>query len=351
MPAEFDLGDNYSIDEDSNGDLVIKDGNGNTVLKHNNGTGKLTAPSQSVNSSSDVAVKDYVDSVAQGLDWQDSVIDEQNDPPGSPNTGDRYLVDDTPTGDWSGQPNDIAEWDGSQWVFFDPNEGWAVFLEDVDLLKVYDSGQSDWIAFGSAIDHGALAGLADDDHSQYLLVDGTRAMSGGLDMGSNAISNASSVSTKAVDNNQGRRLYAGNYSGADADARLDEALAAAETGDTIILEATNYASRTISGARVTIIGTAVAFGDTEITDWTIDSTARLSGVDVSGTLTLNGNESAVKDGFVSSGDAISVAADRVVLGFVRGGGSVTFESGTSNGEIGLTSGNLSITDNGSNSVL
>jgi len=195
MTAEFDLGDNYSIDEDSNGDLVIRDGNGNTVLKHNNGTGKLTAPSQTVNSASDVAVKDYVDSVAQGLDWQDSVIDEQNDPPSSPNTGDRYLIDDNPTGDWSGEPNEIAEWDGSQWVIFDPNDGWAVFLEDVDLLKVYDSGQADWIAFGSAIDHGALAGLGDDDHTQYLLVDGSRNMSGSLDMGSNAITNASSVNT------------------------------------------------------------------------------------------------------------------------------------------------------------
>lgn len=207
MTAEFDLGDNYSIDEDSNGDLVIRDGNGNTVLKHNNGTGKLTAPSQTVNSASDVAVKDYVDSVAQGLDWQDSVIDEQNDPPSNPNTGDRYLIDDNPTGDWSGEPNEIAEWDGSQWVFFDPNDGWAVFLEDVDLLKVYDSGQADWIAFGSAIDHGALAGLGDDDHTQYLLVDGSRNMSGSLDMGSNAITNASSVNTAAIDTDAGGSGY------------------------------------------------------------------------------------------------------------------------------------------------
>ena len=30
-------------------------------------------------------------------------------------------------------------------------------------------------------DHGALSGLADDDHLQYLLIDGTRAMTGGLD--------------------------------------------------------------------------------------------------------------------------------------------------------------------------
>jgi len=32
-----------------------------------------------------------------------------------------------------------------------------------------------------AIDHGSLSGLGDDDHTQYLLVDGTRAMNGNLD--------------------------------------------------------------------------------------------------------------------------------------------------------------------------
>ena len=33
-------------------------------------------------------------------------------------------------------------------------------------------------------DHGDLAGLSDDDHTQYLLVDGTRAMTGNLNLGS-----------------------------------------------------------------------------------------------------------------------------------------------------------------------
>jgi len=32
-------------------------------------------------------------------------------------------------------------------------------------------------------DHGSMSGLTDDDHTQYLLVDGTRAMTGDLDMG------------------------------------------------------------------------------------------------------------------------------------------------------------------------
>ncbi|MEW5767366.1 MAG: hypothetical protein AB1797_07025, partial [bacterium] len=38
-------------------------------------------------------------------------------------------------------------------------------------------------------DHGALTGLTDDDHTQYLLTDGTRPMAGNLDMGNNYIAN------------------------------------------------------------------------------------------------------------------------------------------------------------------
>ena len=40
-----------------------------------------------------------------------------------------------------------------------------------------------------ATDHGSLGGLADDDHLQYLLADGTRALSGAWDMGSQLITN------------------------------------------------------------------------------------------------------------------------------------------------------------------
>jgi general stress protein 26 len=46
------------------------------------------------------------------------------------------------------------------------------------------------------VNHNDLAGLSSDDHTQYLLVSGTRAMSGNLDMGTN---NIGSVGTLDVD--------------------------------------------------------------------------------------------------------------------------------------------------------
>lgn len=45
----------------------------------------------------------------------------------------------------------------------------------------------------SQVDHGALGGLGDDDHTQYLLIDGTRAMTGSLDMGDKSIDNINTI--------------------------------------------------------------------------------------------------------------------------------------------------------------
>jgi hypothetical protein len=42
-------------------------------------------------------------------------------------------------------------------------------------------------------DHGSLTGLLDDDHTQYLLVSGSRAMTGALDLGSNNITNPGTI--------------------------------------------------------------------------------------------------------------------------------------------------------------
>ncbi len=47
-------------------------------------------------------------------------------------------------------------------------------------------------------DHGNLAGLGDDDHTQYLRADGSRAMSDDLNMGANAITNVGNVDGRDV---------------------------------------------------------------------------------------------------------------------------------------------------------
>jgi len=48
-------------------------------------------------------------------------------------------------------------------------------------------------SISGTVNHGDLSGLLDDDHSQYLLVNGSRAMSGNLNMGTNDITNVGLV--------------------------------------------------------------------------------------------------------------------------------------------------------------
>ncbi len=107
-------------------------------------------------------LKDYVDSMVQGLDWQTSVIDELDTPPGTPNEGDRYLVIATATGDWVEHEGDIAEWNGASWDFTTPNKGFAVYVEDIGKQKNYNG--TAWVAFGSTVDHSVLTGVTPDQH-------------------------------------------------------------------------------------------------------------------------------------------------------------------------------------------
>lgn len=144
--------------------------------------------------SGDAATKDYVDSLVQGLDWQDSVLDELANPPGEPAEGDRYIIITEATGAWAGKETQIAEWDGSAWVYAVPNEGFCCRVEDIDLQKVYNGAA--WVTFGSTVDHGNLNGLGDDDHEQYIKVDGARAFTGDQAMGSHKLTGLAAPATE-----------------------------------------------------------------------------------------------------------------------------------------------------------
>mgnify|MGYP001159227824 FL=1 len=60
-----------------------------------------------------------------------AVIDKDlNAPPGSPTSGDRYIVGPSPTGAWSGHAGKITRWNGSAWEFFTPVNGWRALVLD-----------------------------------------------------------------------------------------------------------------------------------------------------------------------------------------------------------------------------
>lgn len=51
-------------------------------------------------------------------------------PPGSPATGDRYLIPTGATGDWAGHANKLTIWTSSAWLKIAPLEGWRVWVAD-----------------------------------------------------------------------------------------------------------------------------------------------------------------------------------------------------------------------------
>jgi hypothetical protein len=155
-------------------------------------------------------VTDQINQKVHGLDWQQSVLTfTLSTPPGSPVTGDRYIVKATGTGAWAAKDNQIAEWSGTAWVFDVPNEGFCVRIEDINKQYIYDG--SAWGTFDATVSHGNLSGLANDDHTMYFRADGTRSMSGSLNLATNTITNAGTINGVSITEHASRH----NYGGAD----------------------------------------------------------------------------------------------------------------------------------------
>ena len=62
-------------------------------------------------------------------------------PPVSPAEGDRYLVAASATDDWVGMDGYVAAY-YSGWQFYEPKQGWILWVDDEDLLLLHDG--SSW---------------------------------------------------------------------------------------------------------------------------------------------------------------------------------------------------------------
>ncbi len=125
------------------------------------------------------------------VDWKESVSSKTVAYGDAVASGTNRYIAPTTSGAWTA--DNIYQWNESIWDETVPNEGAAVFVEDEEKVYVYNNAA--WVLLGTIIDHGNLEGLADDDHTQYFLADGTRSLSGNLlpnasgtiDIGSSAL--------------------------------------------------------------------------------------------------------------------------------------------------------------------
>ena len=114
-------------------------------------------------STADLTTKGYVDALVQGLDWQDSVLSITTEYGDTAASGtNRYIAPST-SGTWT--DDYIYEWNGSSWTETIPTEGSASWIEDDNVLKVYNG--SDWVTFGSNVDHNNLSGLQGGAGGEY----------------------------------------------------------------------------------------------------------------------------------------------------------------------------------------
>lgn len=86
-----------------------------------------------------------------------------NAPPGSPASGDRYIVGSSPSGDWSGHAGELALYLVSAWVFYSVSEGWILWDEGTDAALAYNG--SSWVNVLSLQQASARGGFETYDAS------------------------------------------------------------------------------------------------------------------------------------------------------------------------------------------
>ena len=99
-----------------------------------------------------------------------SVITRLSSPPTASEKGDRYLIDQNPSGDWDGFPGYIAELiSHNEWHFLKPLEGWICSILDQRQLYQYVDGA--WHALSDNLQRTPYLGInAQADDLNRLLI-------------------------------------------------------------------------------------------------------------------------------------------------------------------------------------
>ena len=69
----------------------------------------------------------------------------------TPGLWDRYVIAPSALGDWLGLDNQIAQWNGSGWNYFIPEEGWCIYNKDTNILLGFNN--IIWEPIGSPSDN------------------------------------------------------------------------------------------------------------------------------------------------------------------------------------------------------
>jgi hypothetical protein len=123
-------------------------------------TPKLTLPEISASQSSKEVTHNDALWALDALVMANIIDKDLSTPPGSPTSGDCYIVGATATGDWATHEDDVAQYKSTAWEFYTPNTGWVVYVDDES--KWYKWGGSSWAEFAGG---ATFLGLTDSPSS------------------------------------------------------------------------------------------------------------------------------------------------------------------------------------------
>lgn len=106
---------------------------------------------------------------------QASVEDKDLTAPPAHVHGNTYIVGGSATGDWSGEDNNIAQSYNAAWYFYEPEEGYSVYVKDEDELYFYNG--SGWVKYTENLNTLKCGDVAGGDYLE-IEADGTLVLHG-----------------------------------------------------------------------------------------------------------------------------------------------------------------------------
>lgn len=80
-------------------------------------------------------------------------------PPAEPAEGEAYIVAAPASGEWAGMEERLAAFQDGAWAFFEPRQGWRVWVRDIAALYVFDGGG--WVNALARVDRLGISADAD----------------------------------------------------------------------------------------------------------------------------------------------------------------------------------------------
>lgn len=130
----------------------------------------------------------------------------RNAPPASPARGDRHIIGPAATGDWVGQENALASYDGQSWHFITPQPGWRAYVSAEDREVIFDG--TGWAPYDPGLQNLPGLGVGTQSDATNML-----AVSGPATLLSHDGAGHQLKLNKASETDTATLLYQSNWSG------------------------------------------------------------------------------------------------------------------------------------------